>query len=103
MRLKYAPLVKKPSIWRILRNVGSLGAKGKCFLLVFPAKNAVCTGSYSTAGPKRKGTTIEGSMGTMEKKMETTIVSWGSRGIMEKKMEATIVYWGSIGIMNMSA
>ena len=30
----------------------------------------------------------------MEKKVETTIVSWGYIGIMEKKMETTIVNWG---------
>ena len=35
----------------------------------------------------------------MEKKVETTIVSWRYVGIMEKKMETTIVYWGYIGIL----
>ena len=32
-----------------------------------------------------------GSLGIMERKMETTRVYWGSLGIMEKKMETTIV------------
>ena len=36
-----------------------------------------------------------GSIGIMEKTMETTIAYWRSR---EEKMETTIVYWGSIGI-----
>ena len=30
------------------------------------------------------------NIGTVEKKMETTIVCWGSIGIMEKKMQSTI-------------
>ena len=61
-------------------------------------------------------------MGIMEKKMETTISSWGYMGIMEKKngnycsilglcgynvyigimerkMDTTVVYWGYMGIM----
>ena len=31
--------------------------------------------------------------------MATQVMSWGSMGIMEKKMETTIVYWGYMGIM----
>ena len=39
----------------------------------------------------------------MEKKMETTLISWGYigviLGIMEKKMETTLISWGYIGVI----
>ena len=39
-------------------------------------------------------------MGTLENKMETTIIYWGDLGTMEKKMEATLfgypIFWGHI-------
>ena len=37
----------------------------------------------------------------MEKKMETTVVYWGSIGIMEKTMETTI-YGYNIGVYNIT-
>ena len=41
-----------------------------------------------------------GYIGTMERKMEATIVYWCHAGLREKNMEATMVYyWGFIGIM----
>ena len=45
-----------------------------------------------------------GYKGTMEKKMETTIVYWGyiDIGIMENKMETAVTYWGSTYIAEMS-
>ena len=38
-----------------------------------------------------------GSIGGMEKKMETTIVYWGYFGIVDKKMETAIVDRGYAG------
>ena len=41
---------------------------------------------------------MQGHIGIMEKKMETTIVYWGDKGIVEKKMETTIVWTGKLNV-----